>query len=241
MAKDINLLLPFLWPPPAAPLEPRWQVESQSLPVTTSRRPPGAKATAAWSAYGTAAPRPSTRRRRPGYTSPSSGPWRQSRGWDSGTPLVKMPGPEIFLKKSFPGNYPLDGTQGKKFKPVFDRGTTQMDRPHRYPLKKRLHASVVSSRFDQGVNPGSRGVIAGGAFGGQGQIGERRRHPSADFFPPAASGTATSGSAPLAFGPSWKPHVSGRDSWPRSMIRPGNFPGVFSIQTPFARVPIYER
>jgi hypothetical protein len=41
----------------------------------------------------------------------------------------------------------------------------------------------------------------------RGRIGERRRHPSADFFPPVASGTATSGSAPLASGPSLKPDI----------------------------------
>ena len=40
--------------------------------------------------------RPSTRRRRPGYTSPSSGPWRQSRRRDSYPPGINMPRPEIF-------------------------------------------------------------------------------------------------------------------------------------------------
>ena len=37
---------------------------------------------------------------------PSSGPWRQRRGRDSVTPLVKMPRPRNFFKKSFPENTP---------------------------------------------------------------------------------------------------------------------------------------
>jgi hypothetical protein len=57
-------------PCPGRPWSPAWA--SQSLPAAAPLVPPA--------------------------QSPSSGPWRKSRGWDSGTPLVKMPYPEIFSK-----------------------------------------------------------------------------------------------------------------------------------------------
>ena len=47
---------------------------------------------------GLLAPRPSTRRRRPGYTSPSSGPWRQTRRRDSYPPVSICPVRKFFQK-----------------------------------------------------------------------------------------------------------------------------------------------
>ena len=69
------------------------------------------------------------------------------------------------------------GPRPKNFKPIFGRGISRRGQAHRYPLKKRVHASVACSRFDQGVSPRLGGVIAGGAPGGRGRPGEGRRHP----------------------------------------------------------------
>jgi hypothetical protein len=121
----------FLWPPPAVALGPRLASRSPLAPTVTARRRPrpGATAAAAWPAVGDRCPRPSARRRGPGYTSPSSGPRRQMRGWDSGTPLVKMSGPEIFSKNHSRKNTPrVMGPEPKNFKPIFDRGITHLGR-----------------------------------------------------------------------------------------------------------------
>jgi hypothetical protein len=46
---------------------------------------------------------------------PSSGPWRQIRGWDSGTPWSRCP-VRKFFQKIIPGKMALsDGTQGENF------------------------------------------------------------------------------------------------------------------------------
>ena len=56
-----------------------------------------------------------------------------------------------FFKKSFPKITPPDGTQGKKFQTDLSGGNPE-EQARRIPLKKRLHASVECSGFDQGVS-----------------------------------------------------------------------------------------
>jgi hypothetical protein len=103
----------FLWPPPAAALGPRSPVTSPSpscdgpLPSPRLHRH-----RCLASPQGTAVPPPSARGRRPGYTSPSSGLWRQTRRRDSYPPGINMPCPEIFAKiKSREEDPPGNGTR----------------------------------------------------------------------------------------------------------------------------------
>jgi len=54
-----------------------------------------------------------------------------------------------FFKKSFPGNSPRMGPAPKNFKTIFDGGITWRRQAYRYPLEKRVQASVACWRFDQ--------------------------------------------------------------------------------------------
>jgi hypothetical protein len=87
-------------------------------PVITNRLAPAEPPPLPGQSQGTAASRPPTRRRRPGYTSPSSGPWRQTRRRDSYPPGINMPRPEIFSKNHSRGITPRMGPRGKNFKPI---------------------------------------------------------------------------------------------------------------------------
>jgi len=98
IAKDNDLLLPFLWPPPAAALGPRAASRLRIAPPVTARRPrPGATATAAWPAVGNRCP--SALDPTPGYTSPSSGPRGETR-------RLGLPPPSQY---DLPGNFQFLG------------------------------------------------------------------------------------------------------------------------------------
>ena len=114
---------------------------------------------------------PRRRIARPLSSYPSSGSQRQTPGVGLLPPLVKMPCPEIFSKNHSQEITLRDGTRAKNFKPIWP-GDNPEGQAHRYPLKKRVHASVACSALrPRGLVPGW-GRCAGGAFGGQVRTGE---------------------------------------------------------------------
>jgi hypothetical protein len=65
----------------------------------------------------------------PLHLSPSSGPWRQTRGRDSYPPGINMPRAEIFSKNHSRKNIPrVMGPEHKNFKTIFGRGITHLGR-----------------------------------------------------------------------------------------------------------------
>jgi hypothetical protein len=56
-------------------------------------------------------------------------------------------------------------------------GDNPEEQAHRYPLKKRLHASVARYRFDQGVSPDQGALLLEVLSGVQGRSGDGGRHP----------------------------------------------------------------
>jgi hypothetical protein len=117
IAQDINLLLPFLWQPPAAALEPRSaSLIPIALPVTARCPRPGRRHHLGLAATGdrcssardpTPAPRVHVPLFRPLEANPETGLL---------PPRYQYARSENFFKKSFPGNYPPgDGTRHQHF------------------------------------------------------------------------------------------------------------------------------
>ena len=132
----------------------------------TARRPrPGATATAAWPAVGDRCPSALDPTPAPRVHVPLFRPLEANPEIGTPTPPDQYAPSGNFSKKSFPENYPpRDGTRAQKFQTIFDRGITQWT-GSQIPLKKAFTRFCGGSSFDQGVSPGSRGVIAGGNFG----------------------------------------------------------------------------
>ena len=159
----------FLMAAPAAVLGPRVGSRLPIAPPVTARRrrprpgpaPPPPLPWPAGVGKRTAAPMAldpaagALRRTRPPLPAPEANP-------ETGTPYPPWSRCPVrkFFQKIIPGNGKstprVMGPGPQKFQPNFGPGDNPEGQAHRYPLKKRVHASVACWRFDPGVSPGLR-------------------------------------------------------------------------------------